>query len=120
MKFIVLIALVAVVSFAILFLSNPLNHVVLFNAEGSLDEKKFLDVEQGDSISDVRRLLVQRGLSEQDFVALEIERCANRQVPDADYVYLFRDRSWRRGVVCVFTLDNEVINIAWSFNPLAP
>lgn len=114
-----LIFLVVLSAFAlVLFFSNPLNRVVVFTPIGDATSLRYIFLSEGESLTSARAKLIDLGLTEiGDPPTL---RCGNHTNEAADKVILFRDESWRRGVFCVFLRNDEVIDVSWWFDPMAP
>lgn len=45
-------------------------------------------------------------------------RCGGRQIQSSDEVQMYRENSWRNGLLCIFEEDGTVTGIGWSFSPL--
>jgi len=116
-NFVIFFGVAAIILYGI-FVFDPINRIVLFNSTGTLDEQSFLDLMVGSEIQESISTL-ERYRFERQQVEIS-DRCALHRVDSADSVLVFRDYSWRRGVVCLFVQDQTLIDVSWTFQPLAP
>lgn len=112
-----LLAVAAVVASGIAIFSSELNRVLAFNPIGNGSDSGFIIIEANDPVDSAVEELEQRGLER---VERRLEVCAGHSNSTADYVVVFRDRSWRNGVVCLFVEGELVVDMSWWFDPFAP
>lgn len=100
------------------FLLNPLNRLVLTARTGQTPQTSFpIDV-VGRDFQSARLALEESGISYHREIVNG--RCANVDIDENHRAFMFRDASWRRGVVCLMEQDGVVDSVAWWFSPGAP
>jgi len=102
---------------AILILS-PLTRVAITRSKGKIDEGRFLDVEIGSMSAAAHKALTDRGFR-------HIERTQGGNCMGIFYeanfeVNLYFDDSWRRGTICVASIDGRVRSVRWYYDFLDP
>lgn len=101
-----------------LFVSPPLNRLVLTSPTGQTPPTSFPVDVIGQDFQSARDALEGAGIHYSR--ESTSDRCANVEVSDDHQAFLFRDTSWRRGVVCLIVQDGVVESAAWWFSPGAP
>lgn len=118
MKLIIWGAFVAALLGLALFMLNPLNRLVLTSRTGQTPQASFpIDV-VGQDFQSARDALEGAGIRYSREVTSG--RCANVEIGENYRAFMFRDTSWRRGVVCLLEQDGVVESVAWWFSPGAP
>ncbi|WP_292983992.1 MULTISPECIES: hypothetical protein [unclassified Oceanicaulis] len=118
MKKVMVLVVLMIAATMIWFLSDPINRLLVFDPIGTASSSGYVLVNEGESLYSARNKLTELGLIEVGETTSE--RCANHINESANEVVMFRDLSWRRGVFCVFARDDQVMDLSWWFDPIAP
>lgn len=97
---------------------DPLNRLFILSRTGETSPGNFPIGALETDLEMARSTLESYGLAYGREVATG--RCANVEVGTGQRAHLFHDRSWRRGVFCLFEDDGDVIRVAWWMSPGAP
>lgn len=81
------------------------------------------NVSVGMPVDDAARALEQQGLLQRDdsdvaFLVSSGWRCGRRTMQPGETILMFKDETWRSGMICLFEADGRVAAIGWTFSPI--
>jgi len=118
MKIIFGVLLLVMAGLAAYLLSSELNRMAALGSEGFIQSGSKFGVHIGDNRTKAIEKLDRHGIKTE---SLPTEgRCLGRDYPTDQQINLLRDRSWRRGVICLASRDEKIVSVAWYFSWGAP
>jgi hypothetical protein len=118
MKNIILIALTIMVIAMGFLMFDDFNRAGVLGSKGYLEEGSKFGVEVGLELGEARTVLREKGLRPVDLTAPS--SCHGRTYSADRQLELWYDDTWRRGTICLSSVDRRVVSISWSFNWMTP
>lgn len=113
-----IVSLVIAVLAIALWRDEPLRLILSGGGDGTASTGKVLGVAIGDPRTSAKLALIERGLVQAGSQRGGV--CVKERFTSAQLVDVYRDESWRKGVVCVASVNETVVRVEWYFNPLSP
>lgn len=109
----VLVTVFFMVVLAALFFSNFSRNLALLHGTKSVNSGSFLGLNIGDSEDTIKPQLERIGLSDETnwFTFDERVQCKANADLIVENTFVFQDRSWRNGLVCVSVVNGYIIEI---------
>jgi hypothetical protein len=124
LKMILSISAVSIAVWLLLFFSDEWNRAGI-GSKGRIEEGSKLGLEIGDSREIVHSKLGRRGIIDttlwgKNEAHYNRQRCHGAIYPDNYVVESWWDNTWRKGVICVVFMDENLVSMSWNFNMLTP
>lgn len=111
-------ALLIAAALTLFAISDPRNFVYLFNWSGHETAGERFGVKVGDATEVAKaKLGTLSGLYLTEDKAGGA--CANAKIDKSQRLTLYTDWSWRKGMVCLVSKDDQVVEIIWLYQLLA-
>lgn len=99
-------------------LLDPITRLSILNPKGHIKEGKFIDIYIGESSRSAHEKLMKRGLKLIDRSPGKF--CMGVAYPTQASVELFADHSFRRGTICIASVNGRVREINWFYHFMLP
>lgn len=107
------VTLFLIVILGALFFSNFSRNLALFHGTKSVERGSFLGLNIGDSEDTIKPQLERIGLSDESnwFTFEERVQCTANADLIVENTFIFQDRSWRNGLICVSVANGLIVEI---------
>ena len=114
-------AIFIAIAFALLalFLADEFSRAAIAGSSGHIERGRRFGITVGESRETAASALRRRHIESVEPTS-DFHGCFLQPAPPESEVSLYHDNSWRKGVICLITVDDKVTMIRWHYDWLAP
>lgn len=111
---------VVALGLSVMFLAEERNRALLLEPRGHIESGEKFGIRVGMTAARGESIATSQGLHLRELAPQPVDVCGTRTSNPGEEMQAFRDDSLRRGYVCTFIRNGQVVAVAWTFCPLCP